>query len=102
MTVLVLGPAAPAPAVEPHREIELSRAMNPVDRARKAHATGSPGLVYLEFSPGDQEPWLVAAKAGYILDPQGFESPAAFLVVPTTQSFLVAARDGERREARPP
>ena len=103
MTVLVLGSAAPAPAVEPHRQIDLSRAMNTVDAMGcYAHATGSTGLVYLEFSPGDEEPWEVTAKAGYILDPHAFESPAAFLVVPTTQTFRVDADGTVNGQKRAP
>ncbi len=77
--------------------------MNTVDAMGcYAHATGSTGLVYLEFSPGDQEPWEVTAKAGYILDPHAFESPAAFLVVPTTQTFRVAADGTVNGQKRAP
>ena len=103
MTVLVLGLAAPAPAVEPHREIDLSRAMNTVDAMGcRAYSTGSSGLVYLEFDPTDREPWEVEAKAGFILEPGGNQSPYAFLVVPTTQTFPVAADGTVNGQKRAP
>jgi hypothetical protein len=92
LAVLVLGHAAPVHAVEPHRQIDLSRAMNTVDSMScRAYSSGSPAYVYLEFDPIDREPWEVTAKAGFILEPGGNESPYTFLVVPSEQVFPVAA-----------